>query len=184
MSAERAKERDVKFLKTLFGIGQDPRAAMIPLYRSIVTEARQPAWYAEMGVPDTLDGRFDMIAAVLSLALMRIDAAGDAGREAGARLTEVFIDDMDGQLREIGVGDVIVGKHIGNMVAAMGGRLSAYRDAIGDRAALGEALVRNLWRGEPSAEANPELAAERLQAIMAKLETISFEQLLAGGLPE
>ena len=57
----------MKFLKTLFGIGPDPRAAMIPLYISVVAEARQPAWYAEMGVPDTLDGRFDMIAAVLSL---------------------------------------------------------------------------------------------------------------------
>ena len=62
MPAERAKEYRVKFLKTLFGIGSDPRAAMIPLYRSIVAEARQPIWYAEMGVPDTLDGRFETLA--------------------------------------------------------------------------------------------------------------------------
>lgn len=183
MPAERAEDQDVKFLKTLFGIGPDPRAAMIPLYRSIVAEARQPAWYAEMGVPDTLDGRFDMIAAVLSLALMRIEAAGDTGRGAGARLTEVFIDDMDGQLREIGVGDVIVGKHIGNMVAAMGGRLSAYREAMGDREALSAALARNLWRGSPEGDAKPGLVAERLQAIAAKLDATGLERLLAEGLP-
>lgn len=173
----------MKILKTLFGIGPDPRAATIPLYRSIVAEARQPVWYADMGVPDTLDGRFDMIAAVLSLALMRIDAMGDEGREAGARLTEVFIDDMDGQLREIGVGDVIVGKHVGNMMAAMGGRLSVYREAIGNPAALEEALVRNLWRGEPGAEAKPALAAERMRSVAARLGTVDLDDLLANGLP-
>ncbi len=174
----------MKFLKTLFGIGPDPRAAMIPLYISVVAEARQPAWYAEMGVPDTLDGRFDMIAAVLSLALMRIEAEGDQGLAPSALLTEVFVDDMDGQLREIGVGDVVVGKHIGNMMAAMGGRLATYREAIGDRAALEPALVRNLWRGEPGADARPLLVAERMQAIAARLEGVGMASLLSDGLPQ
>ncbi len=172
----------MKFLKTLFGFGPDPRAALLPLYGSIIAEARQPVWYAGMGVPDTLDGRFDMIAAILSLVLVRIEAAGDEGREAGARLTEVFIDDMDGQLREIGVGDVIVGKHIGNMMAAMGGRLSVYRETIGDRAALEQALVRNLWRGEAGADARPALVAERIQAIQARLKGQPLDDLLARGI--
>lgn len=184
MSAERAEDESVKFLKTLFGIGPDPRAQMIPLYRSIVGEARRPEWYAGMGVPDTLDGRFDMIAAVLSLVLIRIDAEGENGREPSARLTEVFIDDMDGQLREIGVGDVIVGKHVGNMMAAMGGRLASYREAIGDPAALEAALVRNLWRGEAGAGARPAAVAARMQSIAARLEDVRFDDLLATGLPQ
>lgn len=183
MPAERAEEQDVNFLKTLFGFGPDPREALIPLYNSVVAEARQPAWYAEMGVPDTLDGRFDMVSAILSLVLVRIEAEGDAGRGASARLTEVFIDDMDGQLRQLGIGDVIVGKHIGKMMAAMGGRLSAYRAAIGDRTALEEALVRNLWRGESAADAKPALVAARMQAIAARLETLRWDDLLANGLP-
>jgi cytochrome b pre-mRNA-processing protein 3 len=181
--AEWAKDYVVKFLKTLFGFGSDPRAALIPLYNSVVIEARQPAWYAEMGVPDTLDGRFDMIAAVLALVLMRIEEAGVEGRRASALLTEVFVDDMDGQLRQIGIGDMIVGKHIGNMMAAMGGRLSVYRDAIGDRAALEQALVRNLWRGETSPDARPALVAERLQSIAVRLGGASLDGLLADGLP-
>ena len=173
----------MNFLKTLFGIGPDPRAALIPLYNSIVLEARQPAWYAEMGVPDTLDGRFDMIAAILSLALLRIEDEGDAAGGAGARMTEVFIDDMDGQLREIGVGDVVVGKHIGNMMAAMGGRLTVYREAMADGPALEEALLRNLWRGEPGPEAKPALVAARMRAIAARLDATRWEELRAKGLP-
>ena len=173
----------MNFLKTLFGIGPDPRAALIPLYSSIVAEARQPVWYAEMGVPDTLDGRFDMVAAVLSLALVRIEAEGERGREAGALLTEVFIDDMDGQLRQIGIGDVIVGKHIGKMMAAMGGRLAVYRGVIGDRAALEDALLRNLWRGAPGPEARPGLVAGRMQAIAERFRTARWEDLLVTGLP-
>ena len=173
----------MKFLKTLFGIGPDPRAAMIPLYRSIVVMARQPDWYADMGVPDTLDGRFDMIAAVLSLVLIRIDAEGDAGRQPSALLTEVFIDDMDGQLREIGVGDVIVGKHVGNMMAAMGGRLTSYREAMGDAATLEAALTRNLWRGELGNDGRPAAVAERMRTLAAKLQGARFEDLLIEGIP-
>ncbi|KRB79701.1 ubiquinol-cytochrome C chaperone [Sphingomonas sp. Root710] len=172
----------MNFLKTLFGIGPDPREVLIPLYNSVVTEARDPAWYAEMGVPDTLDGRFDMIAAILSLVIVRAEAEGNAGREPSARLTEVFIDDMDGQLRQLGIGDVVVGKHIGNMIAAMGGRLTAYREAIGQGAVLEEALVRNLWRGEPGPDAQPTLVAGRMRAIKARLDKTDWAALRANGI--
>lgn len=182
VSLIRLRGKAVNFLKSLFGIGPDPREVLIPLYNSIVTEARAPAWYAEMGVPDTLDGRFDMVAGLLSLALVRIEAEGQAGREASARLTEVFIDDMDGQLRQLGIGDVVVGKHIGNMIAAMGGRLAAYRDALADSKALEEALVRNLWRGEPGPDAKPALVAERMRAIAARLTATPWEELRVNGL--
>lgn len=170
----------MKFLKTLFGFGPDPREALVPLYTAIVHAAREPVWYAELGVPDTLDGRFDMVAAVLSLALVRIEAEGAPGRTAGAYLTEVFIDDMEGQVRQIGIGDVLVGKHLGKMVAAMGGRLTAYREAIADPAALEAALVRNIWRGEPGADARPAAVAERLRTIAARLDAASWEDVLAG----
>jgi len=184
IAAEPPGNRDVKILKTLFGNGGDQRTALIPLYNSIVAEARQPIWYAGIGVPDTLDGRFDMIAAVLALVLIRIEAEGEAGRRHSALLTEVFVDDMDGQLRQIGVGDVVVGKHIGNMMAAMGGRLGVYRDAIGNPAALEEALVRNLWRGALTPGASPAGAAERLEAIAARLSAARFDRLVEDGLPQ
>jgi cytochrome b pre-mRNA-processing protein 3 len=173
----------VNLVKKLFGLGADPRQAMIPLYGSVVAEARQPWWYATGGVPDTLDGRFDMIAAVLALVLIRLEAEGEAGREPSAKLTEVFIDDMDGQLRQIGIGDVVVGKHIGKMMSAMGGRLTAYRDAIDSEPALEDALLRNLWRGEESATARPALVADRMRDIAARLAAVDLPGLLTDGLP-
>lgn len=172
----------VNFVKRLLGIGTDPRQAMIPLYRSIVAEARSPWWYAEGGVPDTLDGRFDMVATVLSLVLIRLEAEGEAGRGPSARLTEVFIDDMDGQLRELGIGDVVVGKHIGKMMSAMGGRLTAYRHEMPDQAGLESALIRNLWRGDLGPAAKPALVAERLQALAARLAIADRATLLSTGI--
>lgn len=173
----------VQFLKSIFGFGPDPREALVPLYSSIVAEARDPVWYAEMEVPDTLDGRFDMIAAVLALVMVRIEAEGKAGQDAAARLIEVFIDDMEGQVRQLGIGDVVVGKHLGKMVAAMGGRLAVYREAIGDPAGFEEALLRNLWRGEAVTEGKPAAVAARLRAIAARLADIRWDDLRANGLP-
>ncbi len=93
----------------------DPRQSMAALYGAVVARGRKVHWYADGKVPDTLDGRFDMIAAILSLVLLRLERDGQA--QQGAWLTELFVDDMDGQLRQIGIGDVIVGKHIGKIAS-------------------------------------------------------------------
>ena len=101
--------------------------------------------------PTRVDGRFDMIAAVLAMVMLRLE--GDpAGVPGATHLAEAFVDDMDPQLREIGIGDLLVGKHIGRMMGMLGGRLGAYRDglAAGD---LKPALVRNLYRGEAPGDA-------------------------------
>ncbi len=173
----------VSLVKRLFGRASDPRAAMIPLYNSVVAEGRQPWWYAIGGVPDTIDGRFDMIAAILALVLIRLEAEGNAGRDPIARLTEVFIDDMDGQLRQIGIGDVVVGKHVGKMMSAMGGRLTAYRAAMTADIGFEDALVRNLWRGEAGEDTNPDLVADRMRDIAARLAAIDRATLLSTGIP-
>lgn len=124
------------------------------LYNAVVEEARRPQWYLSGEVPDTMDGRFDMVALVLSLVLLRLEnEPGDTAKQMCADLADRFIMDMDGTLRQDGIGDQVVGKHIGRMMAALGGRLGAYRDAGGDDDAMAEALRRNLWRGAP---VNPE----------------------------
>ena len=90
-------------------LGQDaPGEGAQALYAAVVAQARDPFWYREGQVPDTMDGRFAMVSLVSALAMLRLEALGDA--EATARLTEAFVADMEGQLREIGVGDVGVGK--------------------------------------------------------------------------
>jgi cytochrome b pre-mRNA-processing protein 3 len=119
------------------------------LYRAVVARARTPGWYTAGGVPDTLDGRFDMVALVLSTVLLRLERDGTAHADLNVALTERFVDDMDGSLREMGVGDLSMGKYVGRMVSALGGRLGAYREALREGADLDEALRRNLYRGEP-----------------------------------
>ena len=160
----------------------DPKDALRALYAAIVAAARRPDWYERGHVPDTLDGRFDMVAAVLALVLLRFERAGEAGCAPAARLTELFVDDMDGQLRQIGVGDVVVGKHVGQMMSALGGRIGAYRDGFAEGGDLGGALVRNLWRGESPGEAAIGHVAAGLSRLRADLAAQPIDRLLAGAL--
>ncbi len=155
-------------LRNLFRSAPDPREARRPLWNAVVATARAPHWYAVGGVPDTLDGRFDMVSLVLALVLHRIDD-DPAAMRAGVELTELFVTDMDGQMRQIGFGDMVVGKQIGRMVGALGGRLGVYRAADGSDE-LRAALIRNLWRGnEPDAAGLAHVMAEvgKLRAALA-----------------
>lgn len=160
--------------------GRD-RSAALPLYDAVVARARQPHWYVEGAVPDTLDGRFDMVAAVLAMVLLRLED-DPLGKAPTARLTERFVDDMDAQVRQIGFGDMVVGKHVGRMMGMLGGRLGAYRDGLagGD---LDAALVRNVYRGaapEPAALAH---TRESLVQLRGALDGTSLDALLEGRLP-
>ena len=162
----------------LFGERHDEA---LPLYNAVVTRGRADHWYLAGGVPDSVDGRFDMIAAVLAIVLLRLERE-PAAAALSAHLTERFVDDMDGQLRQMGIGDIVVGKHIGKMMSMLGGRIGAYRDglAAGD---LGPALVRNLYRGvAPAPEAVTHVAAG-LTALHVTLATTPLASLAAGDLP-
>jgi cytochrome b pre-mRNA-processing protein 3 len=170
----------LKALKEWFSRSTGREAAR-PLYAAIIAEARQPHWYIEGGVADTIDGRFDMINAVLSAVLVRMEALGEEARAPSALLAELFVDDMDGQLREIGFGDVVVGKHVGRMVGALGGRLGAYRGSLGSDE-LRDALIRNLYRGEAPAEAALTHTRSALERLRARLERVTLDDLLAGRL--
>ena len=128
-------------------MGRRRQGETAPLYAAIVARARQPHWYAVGAVPDSVDGRFDMVAAILSFVLLRLED-DPAGPQPSAALAERFVEDMDGQLRELGVGDIIVGKHIGRMMSMLGGRLGAYRDGL-ESGDLGPAIARNVYRGDP-----------------------------------
>ena len=95
-------------------------------------------------------------------------------------LTELFVDDMDGQLREIGIGDIVVGKHIGRLMSMMGGRLGAYRDGLargGD--ALAEAAGRDVRMQDGRA---PDDLADGLAALAAVLTQTDAQALLAGAI--
>ena len=165
----------------LFGRSR-PRDRLVPLYQAVVAEARQPHWYRAGAVPDTVDGRFDMVAAVLALVLIRMEREGEAARAEQAMLTELFVDDMDGQLREQGVGDVVVGKHVGRMMGALGGRLAAYRAGLADREAMTRAVHRNLYREAAVPDEALAHSVEGLRALDARLAGLSLDAVLGGRL--
>jgi cytochrome b pre-mRNA-processing protein 3 len=152
----------------------------LALWDAVVREGRSPHWYVAGGVPDTVDGRFDAIATVLAVTLLRMEEE-PAGAAVAARLTERFVDDMEGQIRQIGMGDVVVGKHMGKLMAMLGGRLGAFRDAFagGD---LDAALLRNLYRGNDPGAAALAHAREALIAWRARLAATPMAALLRGQL--
>ena len=119
----------MSFLSRLFGTQADPRDALRPLWFRVVEISRLPEYYSRSGVADSLDGRFDMVVNVLAIATLRMEKSRSLASKS-ALLTELFVDDMDGQLRESGVGDIVVGKHMGKLMAALGGRIGALRTAF------------------------------------------------------
>ncbi|MBW8784592.1 MAG: hypothetical protein JF593_08130 [Novosphingobium sp.] len=156
----------------------DDRAFVRPLWQRIVAVARDPRWYAEDAIADTVAGRFDAITLVLAVVLIRLER-DPATREASARLTELFVTDMDGQLRESGIGDLVVGKHVGRLIGVLGGRLGSYRDALAaaDPERLVEAVGRNVTL---LAGASPAAVTARALALATALAASSTKQVLAG----
>lgn len=162
-------------------LGRDGLEELRPLWHATVATSREPEWYADCGVHDTVEGRFDMIALVLSLVLLRMEESEVLAPRTG-RLTELFVADMDRQLRDSGVGDLMVGKNMGKMMSALGGRIGALRHALAEPgdAALADALARNTRLTDDSA---PPLAlAARTRALHADLAQVSDEALLAAQL--
>lgn len=149
----------MSFLSRLFGTEADPREEIRPLWHAIVGEARRPRWYREGGVADTLEGRFDMITAVMALAILRMERSEALARDT-AYLTELFVEDMDSQLRESGLGDPTIGKYVGKLVSAMGGRIGAFREALGGERAMEDVIAKNMTLVE-DADAAPLAAGLR-----------------------
>ena len=166
----------MNLLARLFRSPPDPREALRPLWHRVVEISREPEWYGACGVADTVAGRFDMITAVLALALLRLEGDEDCRAQA-TLLTELFVEDMDGQLRESGVGDIVVGKHVGKLMASLGGRLGAYRAALAGESSCEEALQRNVTLVEGR---GPEALTERLRPLRTQLDAASNDEVLAG----
>src|SRR5688572_9690440 len=102
----------------------NPAAA---LYGDVVGAARQPGWFREAGVPDTIDGRYCVLATLLALTDLRLAAGGPEAQALAPRLTELFIADMDAQLCQSGMGDPTLGKTVRSMVSGVSARIDRLR---------------------------------------------------------
>jgi cytochrome b pre-mRNA-processing protein 3 len=143
-----------------------PTATISALYGMIVAQARTPCFYLDYGVPDTVNGRFDLL--VLHLALLSDRLMQDpALAELGQGVFDQFCRDMDDNLREIGIGDLKVPKEMRRIGEAFYGRAQAYRQALAaaGEGALVEAVARNIYGGAAPPDAARRLAAYIREAV-------------------
>ena len=159
------------------------REAADRAYRCVVEQSREPVFFTEYGVPDTLDGRFELICLHAFLYLHRLKVE----RPRANQLCQGFFDrmfaDFDRALREMGVGDLSVGKQVRLMARAFYGRICAYEEALGGgEEALRSALARNLF----GTVFDPALVAHEMsqyvQKAVRKLDRQSTPELLAGSI--
>jgi cytochrome b pre-mRNA-processing protein 3 len=150
------------------------------LYQAAVNQARRPEFYLQAAVPDTLDGRFDLLALHVFLLLHRLRAAGPNASALAQAVFDLMFADMDHNLRELGVGDLSVGRKVKTMAKALMGRIAAYEPGLADPVILTRALGRNLYRGQPVADEAVVMVARYVGAAFHDLARQDTEALLAG----
>ncbi len=162
------------------------------LYLAAVAQARQPVFYADHGVPDSVDGRFDLIVMHVFLLLRPLHgiAQGKDEPEQAARagtiaqaLFDTMFGDMDRSLREMGVSDIAVGKRVKQMAKAFYGRVEAYEEGLaGEDTVLAEALRRNLFGTVTPMADHLGAMTDYLRSQARHLTGISADQALSGDL--
>jgi cytochrome b pre-mRNA-processing protein 3 len=171
----------MSLLKRLFGGSAADQAQVRPLWHRVVELARDPVLYKQGGIADSVAGRFDAITLVLALVMLRMEG-DEALRGPSARLTELFVADLDGQLRQSGMGDPGVGKRVGKLMGVLGGRIEALRLALAEPhdAQLIAAIERNVTLNDG---ADMGAIAQHLRKLVRKLGALDHSSLLAGKVP-
>ena len=145
------------------------------LYEGVVRQARDPAFYTRFGVADRIDARFELYTLHILLLVMRLRDEGERGAEAGQDLFNTYVSALDHALRELGVGDVSVGKKMRKLGEALYGRMTAWEGPLrdGDAPALAASIARNVYESEDIATGEA-LAAYAI-ASRARLAAQSFD---------
>ncbi|SON56184.1 hypothetical protein HDIA_2643 [Hartmannibacter diazotrophicus] len=157
------------------------------LYGAVMATSRDPAYYTDFAVADTVEGRFDLLMLHVVLVVRRLQREGDGDKAMAQTLTEAFFADMDRTIREMGIGDLSVPKRMKKISQAFFGRYTVYDQAINakDREGLAEALQRNIYDAlDERAEAAQRLAGHVLKQAKA-LDDMTIPDLsaLSGSLP-
>lgn len=167
-------------LRQLFA-GNPHKAAAGRLYDSVVAQARKEGFYTRAGVPDTVDGRFEVITLHAFIVLHRLKADHGRTKDLAQALFDHMFDDMDRSLRELGAGDLGVGRRVKAMASGFFGRIRAYENGLaGDEGALSAALLRNLYGTVEPEPARVEAMASYLRGQIAQIESQPLGRLIEG----
>jgi cytochrome b pre-mRNA-processing protein 3 len=158
------------------------RAEAADLYAALVRQTRLPVFYRNLGVPDTFDGRFDLLVLHAFLLFRRLKGQGEESQELAQAVFDTMFADMDNLLRESGVGDLSIGRKVRGMSDAFYGRLKAYDEALAEgEGVLAAALARNVYAGAEAGDGAQRLA-RYAQAAGTALSAASLETLASGTL--
>lgn len=160
------------------GLTANP-ARGVRLFDAVTAVARQPHWYVEGKVPDTLDGRFAVLSTIAALVVVRLEGEGEEGDLASVGLTERFIAVMESEHRELGLGDPTLGRTVRKLVGML-----AQRTALWDEACVGtkpwaEAARESLYKDDASPDALRH-SAEALRRFWSGLGETSLAELEQG----
>ena len=150
------------------------------LFQAAVAEARQPQWYMEGAVPDTVDGRFAVLATVTALILVRLESEGDKGESVSVALTERFVEALDAEVREMGVGDPTLGKQVRKLVGALAGRVERWRSVVASDDGWLAETERSLYRDEALDAQVVRHSEAALVALWKRLAATSLDDIVAG----
>lgn len=150
------------------------------MFEALVSEARKPHWYLLGKVPDTVDGRFAMLATVIALATVRLERGGDAALEAAVALAERFVDAMDSEHRQMGLGDPAIGKKVRKLLGALERRVGLWRDALRDSDNWADVAAESLFHGAPPSLAAADHCGQHLRLFWARICGLSGEELAKG----
>jgi cytochrome b pre-mRNA-processing protein 3 len=152
------------------------------LYLAVAEAARRPVFFTRWAVPDTVEGRFEVLTLHVLLVLRRLKALPPPAGDLAQDLVDAVFAQFDRALRELGVGDISVPKRMKTMASAFYGRARAYEEAMGDDARLAGALRRNML-GPAAPESVAAEAVAYVRAAIAALERAGFDDFVAARVP-
>jgi cytochrome b pre-mRNA-processing protein 3 len=148
------------------------------LFRWVAGRARRPHWYVEGGVPDTIDGRFAMLATISALVFVRLEHDG-GGTEPQAALTERFVDAMEAEHREMGLGDPKLGRTVRKLVGSLARRVELWRATV-ERGDWAEGARASLFGGGDPSPDTVAHAASNLRELWVRLKSAPLDDVAAG----
>ena len=149
------------------------------LFAWVTREARESHWYLAGEVPDSIDGRFAMLTTVAAMVMVRLERDGDSGNSESAALTERFVEAMEAEHREMGLGDPTLGKTVRRLVGSLARRVELWRTAVADDG-WREAVRDSIYGFDEAPKESLDHAVSALQALWARLESSPLE-VIAGG---
>jgi cytochrome b pre-mRNA-processing protein 3 len=151
------------------------------LFAAATAEAREPQWYLEGAVPDTIDGRFAVLATIIALVIVRLEQLGEEGNAASVALTERFIEVMESEHRQLGLGDPKLGRTVRKLVGSLSRRVALWRSAAAGEREWSEAARESLYKDDAATDALRHSSA-RLQRLWAGIAGAGVAALLEGRL--